>query len=142
LLAVLPEGHPLAKLRTVPAKVLAEYPLIMTHAGSAPVIMRMFSEAGVKPNVAHDLTQILSILEFVKRGQGISILASLVLPADYSGLVYRRIEPTSKRRVGLACLSERRLSPAASAFWKHARDYAGTKKGKDLERHVRLLIGR
>jgi DNA-binding transcriptional LysR family regulator len=68
LLVVLPPDHPLAALDTVPVKALADYPIVMTHAGSQPVIARMFAKAKVKPRIVHDLTQILSILEFVRRG--------------------------------------------------------------------------
>lgn len=141
LLAVLPPDHPLAELETVPVKALADHPIIMTHAGSQPVIARMFAQANIKPRIVHDLTQILSILEFVRRGQGISILASLVLPRAYQGLVFRRINPKSVRRVGLACLNENRLSPAARALWSQIRDanaHGTVFKSTD---HVQALVG-
>jgi DNA-binding transcriptional LysR family regulator len=125
LVAVLPEGHELCDRETVEVQDLVDYPLIMTRAGSQPVITRMFARAGAEPHIAHDLSQIISILEFVKRGQGISILASLVLPKQYEGLVYRRISPTSERRLALACLNELRLSPAAHAFWSLVREQIG-----------------
>jgi len=124
LMVVVPQDHPLAALKTIGVKDLIDYPLIMTRAGSQPVITRMFERAGAKPHIAHDLTQIMSILEFVKRGQGISILASLVLPRSYEGLVYRKIFPPSKRRLSLACLDENKLSPAAHAFWTMVRKAA------------------
>lgn len=124
LMAVLPEGHPLTRCEAIGVKDLADYPLIMTRAGSQPVITRMFERSGAMPKIAHDLSQIMSILEFVRRGQGISVLASLVLPERYEGLVYRKISPPVKRRIGLACLNERRLSPAAHAFWVMVRDAA------------------
>lgn len=142
LLAVLPSGHPLCELEVIPVKALVDYPFIMTHAGSQPVIAKMFAKAKIKPRIVHDLTQILSILEFVRRGQGISVLASLVLPQRYEGLVYRRISPTSTRRVGLACLNEMRLSPAARALWLQVK--GGNAKGLALapEAHVQALIHR
>ncbi|WP_238865366.1 LysR family transcriptional regulator [Achromobacter xylosoxidans] len=124
LMVVLPQGHPLARLSVIGVKDLAAYPLIMTRAGSQPVITRMFERAGITPRIAHDLSQIMSILEFVRRGQGISVLASLVLPDRYDGLVYRKIGPAVKRRIGPACLNERRLSPAAHAFWTMVREAA------------------
>lgn len=142
LLAVLPPEHPLARLDTVPVKALAEHPFVMTHAGSQPVIARMFAQAGVKPRIVHDLTQILSILEFVRRGQGISVLASLVLPLDYQGVVYRRIRPTSTRRVGLACLDERRLSPAARALWNQVRETRSAAPAARLQAQVQALVAR
>ncbi|WP_373848789.1 LysR family transcriptional regulator [Achromobacter insuavis] len=124
LMVVLPVDHPLARLAVIGVKDLADYPLIMTRAGSQPVIARMFERAGIAPRIAHDLSQIMSILEFVARGQGISVLASLVLPRRYDGLVYRKISPAAKRRIGLACLNERKLSPAAHAFWAMVREAA------------------
>ncbi|SOE06201.1 transcriptional regulator, LysR family [Variovorax sp. YR752] len=121
LVAVLPETHPLAGLVTVPLKELAAYPLVLTHAGSQGLIARMFARAGLQPRVAHELSQLMSILEFVARGQGVSIVASLALPERFKGVVYRSISSRASRRVGLACLNERRLSPAALAFWQLAR---------------------
>ncbi|OWT63972.1 LysR family transcriptional regulator [Candidimonas nitroreducens] len=130
LMAVLPEGHELADREVVGVQDLVNYPLIMTRAGSQPVITRMFARAGAEPHVAHDLSQIMSILEFVKRGEGISILASLVLPRHYDGLVYRRISPMSERKLALACLNQRRLSPAAHAFWSLVREQVSSGKMK------------
>ncbi|SDE73392.1 DNA-binding transcriptional regulator, LysR family [Variovorax sp. CF079] len=121
LVAVLPQSHPLAKLSVVSVKQLGEYPLVLTHAGSQGLVARMFSRAGVRPRVTHDLTQLLSILEFVARNHGVSVIASLALPDRHPGVVYRSISPQSSRRVGLACLNERRLSPAAHAFWTLVR---------------------
>ena len=121
LVAVLPEDHPLAREKTVPVRELARYPLVLTQAGSQDMVMRMFDRAGVQPKVAHELSQVISILEFVARGNGVSVLASLAVPEHQPGLVFRPITPRTARRVAIACLDEKRLSPAALAFWKRAR---------------------
>ncbi|MCE7004177.1 LysR family transcriptional regulator substrate-binding protein [Kibdelosporangium philippinense] len=81
----------------------------------------MFAMAGIQPRVTHELQQIISILEFVALGHGVTIVASLALPDQHEGVVYRRITPRFSRRVGLACLNERRLSPGAAALWAQAR---------------------
>ena len=121
LVAVLPENHPLAREKTVAVRELARYPLVLTQAGSQDMVMRMFDRAGVQPKVAHELSQVISILEFVARGNGVSVLASLAVPEHQPGLVFRPITPRTARRVAIACLDEKRLSPAALAFWKMAR---------------------
>lgn len=120
LVAVLPEQHGLASAPCVDLKALAQHPFILTHAGSQGLIARMFDRAGVVTRVTHELSQLLSILEFVAAGQGVSLVASLALPARYPGVVYRPVSPGASRRVGLACLNDRRLSPAAQAFWQLA----------------------
>jgi DNA-binding transcriptional LysR family regulator len=121
LVAVLPETHPLAKGETVAVRELAEYPLILTQAGSQDLVMRMFERAGVRPKIAHELFQVASILEFVAHGNGVSVLAALSVPDHAPGLVFRPILPKVPRRVALACLDATRLSPAGRAFWELAR---------------------
>lgn len=121
LVAVLPVGHVLAQGETVDLRALAQHPLILTHAGSQDLVARMFARAGVQPKVTHELSQLLSILEFVARGQGVSVVASLALPENHAGVVVRKITPRTSRRVGLACLNQSRLSPAAAALWQQAQ---------------------
>lgn len=121
LVAIVPERHPLARGKTVAVRDLAEYPLVLTQAGSQDMVMRMFERAGVRPKVAHELSQVLSIFEFVARGNGVSVLASSIEPEQHPGLAFRPITPRVARRMAFACLDEKRLSPAARAFWEMAR---------------------
>jgi DNA-binding transcriptional LysR family regulator len=121
LIAILPEGHELTTSPVVEIRQLDRYPLILTHAGSQGLIAKMFARSDTTPKISHELTQMLSILTFVQKGEGISVVASLALPEAYPGVVYRPLLPKTARRVGLACLNENRLSPAAAAFWKQAR---------------------
>ncbi len=128
LVAVLPSGHPLAKLETVPLKEMTADPFILTRAGSQALITRLFSRNGLRPRVAYELLQLMSILELVARGKGVSVLAKLALPDRYNGTVYRPLSPGSSRRIGLVCLNENRLSPVARAFWQEARRYQASLK--------------
>jgi len=121
LVAILPQGHPLARDATVTVRELAAYPLILTQAGSQDMVLRMFERAGVRPKIAHVLFQVVSILEFVAHGNGVSVLASLSVPQPPPGLVFRPITPRVPRRVAIACLDAARLSPAGRAFWELAR---------------------
>lgn len=127
LVAVLPQDHPLARGATVAVRDLAEYPLILTQAGSQDMVMSMFERAGLRPTIAHELVQILSILEFVAHGNGVSVLASLTVPEQRPGLAIRPITPRVARRIALACLDSARLSPAGKAFWDLARKEAPTR---------------
>lgn len=128
LVAVLPSGHPLAKLETVPLKEMTADPFILTRAGSQALITRLFSRNGLRPRVAYELLQLMSILELVARGKGVSVLAKLALPDRYNGTVYRPLSPGSSRRIGLVCLNENRLSPVARAFWQETRRYQASLK--------------
>lgn len=127
LVAVLPQDHPLARKATVSVRELADYPLILTQAGSQDMVLRMFEQAGLRPKIAHELFQIASILEFVAHGNGVSVLASLAVPETRPGLAFRPITPRFSRRVALACLDMARLTPAGRAFWDLARREAPAK---------------
>ena len=121
LVAVLPAGHVLASDKTVTLRDLGRYPFILTHAGSGGLVSRTFARAGLQLRVTHELSQLNSIFEFVARGQGVSIIASLAIPRTHEGIVFRSLKPVVSRRIGLACLNDTRLSPAADALWKQVQ---------------------
>ncbi|MBN9604882.1 MAG: LysR family transcriptional regulator [Afipia felis] len=121
LVAVLPTDHVLAADETVSLRDLIRYPFILTYAGSGGLVSRTFAKAGLQPKVTHELSQLTSIFEFVARGQGVSLVASLSTPNKYEGVVFRRLRPAVTRRIGLACLNDTRLSPAAAALWKQVQ---------------------
>lgn len=130
LVAVLPAAHPLAKLDVVPLKEMTADPFIMTRAGSQALVTRLFARHDLRPKVTYELLQLMSILELVANGKGVSVLAKLALPDHHEGTVFRPLTPSASRRIGLACLDESRLSPVARAFWQETRRYhAGLKAG-------------
>lgn len=120
LVAVLPEGHPLAQQEVVQLKELMAYPFLLTLAGSKPLIYRLLLKHDIKPRIAHELHQITSILQYVAEGYGVSILARLALPNAIQGVIYRPLTPTTQRYIALACQNSNRLSPVARAFWNEA----------------------
>jgi len=127
LVAVLPADHPLAHREVVPLEELTHDPFIMTRAGSQLLVSRLFDRHGLVPRIQYELLQLMSILELVASGKGVSVLAKLALPDHYAGTVFRPLSPSASRRIGLACLNERRLSPVARAFWTETRRYHASK---------------
>lgn len=121
LVAVLPEDHPLAHHERVGLRDLVKYPFIMTHAGSQDLVKGLFAHSGLVPRITHELSQLWSILDFVSRRQGISIVAALALPDNFPGIVTRPILPRAQRRIGLACRDESRLALPGRALWRVAR---------------------
>ena len=76
-----------------------------------------FSDARLRPNVRYRCAQLLSTLEAVSRGDGLSIVAQASLPERVdSRYVARPLSPPVPRRIGLAVLDRRQASPAALAF--------------------------
>ncbi|WP_434064081.1 LysR substrate-binding domain-containing protein [Roseateles aquae] len=76
---------------------------------------------GAQPDIRYRLSQLLSILGFVRQGLTLSMAARMALPDEPEGVVYRPLRPAIPRRVGLAVRDPQRLSPAAAAFMAMAR---------------------
>lgn len=128
LVAVVPEKHPLARKSAIWPGDLASEPFILSGGGSRPLIEDVFRSAGIRLNVRYHLQQVLSILEIVRLGLGVSILAELALPKDRKGLNIIPLEPKVARQIGLAVRDRNNLSPASRAFFEFVqeRSYYGS----------------
>ncbi|ANF86396.1 LysR family transcriptional regulator [Pseudomonas antarctica] len=129
LVALLPAGHPLAANAALPLQALCDDPFILTEAGSSELVMRLFSEARLRPKVRYRCAQLLSTLEAVGRGDGLSIVAQASLPEHVDPrYAARPLSPAVPRRIGLAVLDRRQSSPATLAFIALAQKlhHAGT----------------
>ncbi|MGU3305760.1 LysR family transcriptional regulator [Pseudomonas sp. M5A4_2d] len=129
LVALLPAAHPLAANAALPLQALCDDPFILTEAGSSELVMRLFSEARLRPKVRYRCAQLLSTLEAVSRGDGLSIVAQASLPERVDPrYAARPLSPAVPRRIGLAVLDRRQSSPATLAFIALAQKlhHAGT----------------
>lgn len=122
LVAVLPADHPLAEKSGIQPAELASEPFILSGGGSRPLIEEVFRSADIRLNVRYRLQQVLSILEIVRRGLGVSVVAELALPEDRKGLSIVPFEPRVVRRIGLAVRDRNNLSPASRAFFEFAQE--------------------
>ncbi|WP_248749739.1 LysR substrate-binding domain-containing protein [Pseudomonas sp. MWU15-20650] len=117
LVVLIPVGHPLAARAALPLQALCDDPFILTEAGSSELVMRLFNTARLQPKVRYRCAQLLSTLEAVSRGDGLSIVAQASLPTlDDPRYVVRALSPPVPRRIGLAILDRRQSSPATLAF--------------------------
>lgn len=125
MVALLPADHKLAAREQVSLKELCNDPFALTEAGSSELVLRLFNEARLTPNVRFRCSQLLSTLETVGRGDAVSVVAQSSLPIwRDQRYVQRALSPRVPRRVGLAVLDRRHASPAALAFIRIAQALA------------------
>jgi len=128
LVALVSAGHPLAGRRGLALAELGDSPFIMTAAGCAPLIEPLFAGARVVPKVRYRISQVMTILGMVERGDGLAIVAELALPErlaqQYPGLVKIPLKPVARRHIGLAVRDLRQVTPATRAFLDVARKLA------------------
>jgi DNA-binding transcriptional LysR family regulator len=125
MVALLPAGHRLADKKSVSAHDLANEPFIMPDAGCSTLIEPLFAAQGLCPQVRYRMSQVLTVLGMVGRGDGVSGMAELALPVDlaatHPNIAVRPFSPPVRRRVGLALRNLAQASPAAKAFVEVAR---------------------
>jgi DNA-binding transcriptional LysR family regulator len=117
MVALLPAEHPLAARNALTLQDLCDDPFILTEAGSSELVSRLFGAAQLRPKVRYRCAQLLSTLEAVSRGDGLSIVAEASLPQlPDPRYVKRPLSPRVPRQIGLAVLDRRQSSPATLAF--------------------------
>ena len=123
IVALLPKVNPLAKKEKICLQDLATFPFILTQAGSAQLIYKLFASEDLTPDIRYRTTQLMSTIALVAKGEGVALVAEQALPQyqKTDGYVVRRLICECKRTVGLALNSTRQASPATQAFIKTAR---------------------
>jgi len=117
MVALLPAEHPLAARNALTLQDLCDDSFILTEAGSSELVSRLFGAAQLRPKVRYRCAQLLSTLEAVSRGDGLSIVAEASLPHLHDPrYVKRPLSPRVPRQIGLAVLDRRQSSPATLAF--------------------------
>ncbi|MCP2021141.1 LysR family transcriptional regulator [Pseudomonas laurylsulfatiphila] len=122
MVALLPADHPLAIRDSLNLKDLCDVPFVLTEAGSSELVSRLFIAARLTPNIRYRCSQLMSTLDVVARGDGVTVVAEGSLPYQPdSRYVKKPLSPTVVRQVGLAVLDQRQASPATLAFIKLAQ---------------------
>ena len=117
MVALLPTAHPLAARTSLSLRDLCDDPFVLTEAGSAELVTRLFNAARLTPNVRYRCSQLLSTLNTVSRGEAVTVVSEGSLPeGDHPGFVVRPLSPAVPREIGLAVLDSRQISPATRAF--------------------------
>jgi len=122
MVALLPLGHPLAASAALSLQDLCADPFVLTEAGSAELVSRLFTAARLQPNIRYRCSQLLSTLDVVSRGDAVTVVAEGSLPDEPAPrYVKKPLSPAVQRLIGLAVLDQRQASPATRAFIELAK---------------------
>jgi DNA-binding transcriptional LysR family regulator len=126
LSVVVAATHPLNKKSTVRIEDLCDYPFILTEGTTGRMVLELFKQSKLRPNIHYTNIQIMSMLSLVSSGSAVSITAELSIPNNNdaqpktASYVTKSLHPIVKREIGLAMQNRLHLSPAATAFVKTA----------------------
>ena len=121
LLAILPEGHPLAALDRVPLAALAAEPFILLEEGNYYEPLEAFRAAGASPNVKYTIHDDYAIMTMVEAGLGVSILAELILHRTNYRLALRPTDPPVSRTIAIGYKDKNSLPMASRRFIDYLR---------------------
>lgn len=124
LLAVLPKGHPLASLPSLPVELIEKEDFIIPGEGTGYDIGGIFRSCRVTPRVKYALSDDHAALSMVQRGLGITILPELILGGIADDVAVMELSPAFRRTIGIVSRPNRLVSPAAKAFMDFVRDFA------------------
>ena len=116
LLAVLPEGHPLAAGETVALAALAEGPFLLLEKGRKAEIAALFQRHGLAPNVRFTTWDDYAVMSMVESGLGVAILPQLILRRCPYRLAIRPLDVPAGRDIGLALRDRASASLALRRF--------------------------
>jgi DNA-binding transcriptional LysR family regulator len=110
LLAILPEGHPLANEPRFPLKGLEGEPFMLLEKGGKSEISGIFERHKLNPDIKYITWDDYAIMSMVENGLGISILPGLILKRVPYRIVKKELEVPAFRRLGIA-LRDARTAP-------------------------------
>lgn len=119
LMAVMPEGHPLAQLDVVPLKSLCDEPFLALEHGADTEVAQLFGAAGLNPRVVLSTWDDYAIMAMVEKGLGLSILPGLIMNRVPYRIVTRPLEPRAHRQLAFAVKAGMHPPLAVTRF----RDY-------------------
>ena len=119
LLAIVPEGHELARWERIPLGALCEEPFLLLEKGPNTVVSNAFRERGLAPNVQFTTWDDYAIMAMVEAGMGVSILPELILRRVPYRIVARPLDVPAFRDVGLAVRSFAATSLATTRFFAY-----------------------
>lgn len=116
LKVILPEGHPLTALDSVPLDRLTEDPFMLLSRGDRSEVTDLFESYGIKPNTHLTLWDDYAVMSMVEKGLGISILPDLILQRIPYNIVVKRLDEPAYRDIVIAFRSKETISLAVNQF--------------------------
>jgi DNA-binding transcriptional LysR family regulator len=135
LVAVLPADHRLAAVESVRIEDLSDEPMILParalHPDTYRQIEQTFAQVGAKLNVAYQLENSLSMINFVAMGIGCSLLPAYARSIRHDGVVYRPLAEPGALTSTLAVINKKERSDLAEMFVQFTLN---TLAGKEAEK--------
>lgn len=116
LMAILPEGHPLAAMDKVPLAALCAEPFMLLEKGAKAEIAEVFARNHLTPQVHFTTWDDYAIMSMVESGLGLSILPELILRRVPYHIVAKELDVPAYRTIALSMRDRKTASLAVKRF--------------------------
>ena len=123
LLAVLPQGHPLASANAVPAAQFGREPVVSLVDSTNRDALRVLHAAGVEPDVRFQTADDYALISMVENGLGICITHELVLRSDNHNVIVKELDPPATRTIAIAIPNLRAARPIVREFIAFVKEW-------------------
>lgn len=112
ILAVLPEGHELASLKSLPVSCFESQSVISLTENTDFDSRRVFESAGIKPNIRYRTSDDYAMISMVENGLGICLVPELLLGKRQANVRVMELDPPAFRTIALAVSYEAQATEA------------------------------
>lgn len=126
ILAIVPEGHPLASLDIINPRDLVKYPFIVPQEGADEDIWRALLPEKLTPSIRYRIKGDTTILSMVANGLGVTLFPELAILLTSQKIVTKPLTSGCTRTLGIVIRSSKYASPAAKEFLKLTREMAAS----------------
>lgn len=123
VMAVLPQGHPLASREAVCPRDLVKSPFIFPYEGSDEDTLRVLKGEKLSPKIKFRIKGDETILSMVAQNLGVSLMPELLLSRASERIAIRPLTVSYARSLGLAVRSRRYASPATLKFMDAVQEF-------------------
>ena len=123
LLAVLPQGHPLAEAAAVPAAQFGKEAVVSLVDSTNQDALRVLRAAGVEPRIRFQTADDYAMISMVETGLGICITHELVLKSDNHNVVVKELDPPATRTIAVAIPNYKEARPIVKQFIEFVKEW-------------------
>ena len=123
LLAVLPQGHPLAEAEAVPAAQFGLEAVVSLVDSTNRDALRVLRAAGVEPRIRFQTADDYAMISMVETGLGICITHELVLKSDNHNVVVKELDPPATRTIAVAIPNYKEARPIVRQFIEFVKEW-------------------
>lgn len=116
LCALVPSRSPLAALKHLSVRGMAQEPFILSRYSTERLIRAAYAREDLAPTIRFEPQDLGTLVSMVREGLGISIVPRVAFPKSPPGVSLISVSPRIRRQLGHVLSPVSRFSPVSEAF--------------------------